>query len=62
MVIPVTDYGSRVWNLSNHKCIDDLQFRTLRYFMGVYKYYPLLGLEGDGSLDSLKTRIDVNVL
>ena len=61
-ILPVVDYGCEIWNLSNHKSIEDLQFRAIRYFMGVHKYTPLLGLEGDSGLDPTNVRVDLNIL
>ena len=46
-VTPILDYCSGIWGYNNFKCIDDVQNRALRYFMGVHKFCPLPALEGD---------------
>ena len=46
-VVPIIDYGSAVWGFKDYKCIDDLQNRAMRYYLGVHKFVPILGLEGE---------------
>ena len=31
----------------NYKCIDDTQNQAVRFFLGIYKFAPLLGVEGE---------------
>ena len=31
----------------NYKCIDDTQNRAVRFFLGIHKFAPLLGVEGE---------------
>ena len=38
-------YGSAIWGFKNYKCIDDTQNREVRFFLGIHKFVPLLGVE-----------------
>ena len=44
---PIVDYASDVLGFGSFNSIDNLQNRTLRYFLGVHRYAPILGLQGD---------------
>ena len=46
-VAPILDYGSAIWGYKNYKCIDDTQNRAVRFFLGIHKFAPLLGVEGE---------------
>ena len=49
-VTPVMDYGSCCWHGItdvSYKSIDDVQYRVMRYFLGVNRFTPMLGLEGE---------------
>jgi hypothetical protein len=41
------DYSSEVWGLGKFNVCDTVQNKALRYFLGVHKYAPLLGILGD---------------
>ena len=47
LVTPTVDYASDVLGFGSFNSIDNLQNRTLRYFLGVHRYAPILGLQGD---------------
>lgn len=46
-VVPILDYCSSVWGLKHYQCIDNVQHRALRYFLGVHRFTPILALYGD---------------
>ena len=46
-VTPIVDYASDVWGFGSFNSIDNLQNRILWYFLGVHRYTPILGLQGD---------------
>ena len=46
-VTPILDYSAGVWGYKDRKSIDDTQLRAIRFFLGVHKFTPILGLEGE---------------
>ena len=46
-VAPVLDYCSEVWGLRNYHCIEMVQNRALRYYLGVHRFTPLHALHGE---------------
>ncbi len=40
------DYGSGVWGYDNSEAGDKIQFRAIRYYLGIHPKTPLLALEG----------------
>ena len=47
-VVPVLQYGLAVWGFKAFSCLENIQYRTMRYFMGgVHRYAPVLALIGD---------------
>ena len=49
-VTPIMDYGSCCWHGImdvNPKSISDVQYKVMRYFLGVNRFTPMLGLEGE---------------
>ena len=61
-VVPIIDYSSGVWGF---KCADagnKIQYRAIRYYLGVHPKTPLLALEGDIGWQSCKTRHHINML
>jgi len=47
MVQSVIDYGSSIWGTNRFSCIDSVQNRACRYFLGLGKYAPNPALQGD---------------
>ena len=47
LVQPILDYGAAVWGFKDYPCIKTVQNRAARYFLGVGKYTPIAGLQGD---------------
>ena len=46
-VVPILDYCSSVWGYRKLQTIDNVQNRTMRYFLGVHRLAPTLALVGD---------------
>ena len=61
-VVPIADYGSGVWGYKQFGEGDKIQFRAIRYYLGVHSKAPLLALEGDIGWISCKTRQHINML
>ena len=56
-VVPVLDYNSSVWGYKDFSCINSVQNKALRYFLGVHKFAPVLAINGDiGWLPSKERR------
>ena len=47
LVWPIIDYGSSIWETTKRSCIEAVQNRACRFFMGVGKYTPNLAVQGD---------------
>ena len=46
-VCPILDYGSEIWGARKYHKIDQIQNRAMRAFLGVHKFAPLVGVQGD---------------
>jgi hypothetical protein len=46
-VLPILDYLSSVWGIWKFQSIDNFQNRAIRYFLGVYRFVPLLAIYRD---------------
>ena len=47
LVQPVIDYGFSVWGTNGHSCVETVQYRACRYFLGLGKYAPTPAVSGD---------------
>ena len=47
IVSPVVEYGAAVWGTKNYACINAVQHRAGRFFLGVGKYTPNNAVMGD---------------
>ena len=64
-VTPIMDYGSCCWHGImdvNPKSIDDVQYRAMRYFLGVNRFMPMLGLEGEMGWLPSRYRRDIDMI
>ena len=43
---PVINYGASVWGYKSYSCINAVQNRAMRFFLGIGKYTPVAALEG----------------
>ena len=46
-VCPILDYCSGIWGYSKFETIDTIQNRAIRFFLGVHKFAPNLGINGE---------------
>jgi hypothetical protein len=46
-VVPVMDYSSEIWGFKNYTKPNVIQNRAMRIFLGVHRFAPVAGLEGD---------------
>ena len=69
IVWPTINYGAAIWGTKDYSCINAVQNRACRYFLGVGKYTPNNGVNGDmgwtpvcvkqwGSVLKLNTRME----
>jgi hypothetical protein len=61
-VSPIIDYCSGIWGFKSYKSIQDVQYKAIRYFLGVHKFCPLPALEGDIGWSSCVTRCHLNMI
>ncbi len=47
LVWPIIAYGAAVWGTTRFSCIDAVQNRAMRFFLGTGKYTPSAGVAGD---------------
>ena len=45
VVYPVISYGAGIWGYKSYSCINAVQNRAMRFFLGVGKYTPVAALE-----------------
>ena len=46
-MVPMTDYWSAVWGFRHFSKGDMVQNRTIRYFLGVHRFTPIVAITGD---------------
>ena len=51
-VTSVMNYGAEIWGYKNFQCCDNVQLRAMKFFLGVNKFAPNVGVRGE--LDWLK--------
>ncbi len=61
-VVHIIDYGFGIWGYKQNGDGDRIQFKAIRYFLGVYSKAPLLALEGDLGCTSSKTCHHINMI
>ena len=47
VVYPVISYGASIWGNKSYSCINAVQNKAMRFFLGVGKYTPVAAVEGD---------------
>jgi len=47
LVQPILDYGAPVWGFKEYSWIKAVQNRASRFFLGVSKYTPVVGIQGE---------------
>ena len=61
-ICPILDYSTCVLGFKKYDCIEAIQNRAYRIFLGVHKFAPKLGLEGDMAWMSCENRHILNIL
>ena len=51
------NYGAGIWGYREFPCMEKVQNRALRCFLGVHKYAPLFALQGEMAITSRKLEI-----
>ena len=46
-VSSIMEYGSGIWGYKKYKIMDDIQNRAIRTYLGVSRFAPIIGLEGE---------------
>lgn len=60
-IAPVMLYGSEACGSNKFPCCDKIQHRAMRFFLGVHKYAPILGLHGEMGWVSLSVHRRVSM-
>ena len=61
-VCPVMEYSSGVWGYKEFKVLDNVQNRAARVFLGVHRFVPIVGMEGEIGWLLTKFRMWLNIL
>jgi len=61
-VQPILEYGSEIWGGKEFKTCNQIQLRAIRYFLGVHRFAPIAGLEGDMGWKSPVIRTKLNMV
>ena len=61
-VSPILDYASGVWGYKSLNKLDTIQFRAMRFFMGVHKFAPNMAVVGDMGWIPCQIRRKLNIL
>ena len=46
-VSPVLDYSSEIWGFKKYVKAEQVEQRAMRFFLGVHRFAPILGIQGD---------------
>jgi hypothetical protein len=55
-ICPILDYGAEIWGFRTYPCIDAIQNRAIRSFLGVHNLTPILAMNGDFGLTQSSVR------
>lgn len=61
-VVPVCDYASGVWGFKDFSCMNNVQNRSIRYFLGVHRFAPNGAIQGDMGWMPSKYRRFCNIM
>ena len=56
------DYGAGIWGFGEFSCMEKIQNRDMRCFLGVHKYAPLFALQGEMAFIPTTTSIKLEML
>jgi hypothetical protein len=46
-VMTVNNYAAEIWGFKDFQCCKKVQNRAMRYYLGVHKFAPIVGMQGD---------------
>ena len=46
-VSPILDYSSEIWGFKRYVKAEQVEQRAMRFFLGVHRFAPILGIQGD---------------
>jgi hypothetical protein len=55
-VVAYCQYGAAVWGTQTYSCIDSIQNRAMRVFLGVIKSTPSAAVSGEMAWQPVRTR------
>ena len=61
-VVPVLDYSSSIWGYKDFACLNQIQNKAIRYFLGVHKFAPTLAINGEVGWVNSKERRWCNMI
>ena len=61
-VKPILEYGSEIWGHKSYSCLNAVYHRACRAFLGVGRYTPNLGIEGDMGWEPPVVRQKANLI
>jgi hypothetical protein len=61
-ICPILDYGSEIWGAQKYHKIDQIQNRAMRAYLGVHKFAPIAGIQGEMGWTSSLVRRQSNML
>ena len=61
-VCPIIDYGSAVWGVKKYEKLEQVQYKAMRYFLGVHRFAPIDMLKGDFGWLSCHSRHRLSML
>ena len=61
-IAPIMDYAGGVWGYKPNECLDKIQIRVLSCYLGVNRYAPIAGVEGDMGWVTPRIRRQIEML
>ena len=62
LVVPIIEYSSCIWGFEQHDCIELIQNKALRFYLGVGKNYPRAALQGEMGWIPINSRINSQLI
>ena len=61
-VAPIIDYNSSIWGFGEHDCINSIQNRAIRLYLGLHRFAPNCAINGDMGWAPSKIRRHSNII
>ena len=62
LVAPIMEYSSCIWGFEQHDCLELVQNRALRFFLGVGRNYPRAALQGEMGWTPASNRLNCQLI